>query len=123
MSHPLCDSERVWDKRGLHDFSEEATNEYNDLQYLKHFTIKGRFQNVLRGGGRTHGKGDFWGYGGHLLISGLAAHWSTELLVHLGILLHVIDVFLNPGIAGIGTEMPALFGEKAVQRVEGLYRA
>lgn len=76
----------------------------------------------LAEGGRTHGRGDFWGYGGHPLIWGLAAHWSTEPLVHLGILLRVADVFLNPGIAGIGTEIPALFGEKAVQRAEGFGR-
>lgn len=110
------------DKRGLHDFSEEATNEHNDLQYLKHFTIKGRFQNVLRGGWKDSWERGLLGLRGASPYFGSCCPRSTEPLVHLGILLHVADVFLNPGIAGIGTEMPALFGEKAVQRAEGLYR-
>lgn len=45
--------------------------------------------------------------------------WTTG---PLGIL-HVADVFLNPGIAGIGTDMPTPFGEKAMERAEVLYRA
>lgn len=36
--------------------------------------------------------------------------------------LQVPDVFLDPGTAGVGTEILALFGDKAVEKAEVLYR-
>lgn len=64
--------------------------------------------------------GNFWGCRVIALVQVPAApstHTSNGSR-----LLQVPDVFLDPGLAGIGTDMPALFGEKAVQRVEVLYR-
>lgn len=66
--------------------------------------------------------GNFWGCRNIPLVSIPAAHMRTDSLDCLGSLLQVVDVFLNPGIAGIGTDMPAPFGEKAVEKAEVLYR-
>lgn len=73
-------------------------------------------------GGRTHRARNFWGDRDLSLVRVSAAHRHAESLDHLGDLLHVADVVPNPGVAGIGTDMPALFGEKAAGKAEALQR-
>lgn len=77
---------------------------------------------MVSGGRKDSEDRNFWGCRNLPLVSIPAAHWGTDPLDLLGNLLQVVDVFLNPGIAGIGTDMPEPFGEEAVGKTEVLYR-
>lgn len=105
------------------DFSERSLKKKKkSINGVKRFTIsiyltklKKAFRMWLVEGGRSQRTGNFWGRRDILLDSIPAVRWKSG---PLGVLLHGVDVFLNPGIAGIGTDMPALFGEKAVEKAE-----
>lgn len=77
---------------------------------------------MVSGGRKDSQDRELLGLQGHPLVRVPAAHWDADPLGCFGSLLHVVDVLLNPGIAGIGTDMPALFGEKAVEKAEVLCR-
>lgn len=46
---------------------------------------------------------------------------SLLLVGHSGIQLQVSDVFLGPGLPGVGTDLPLSFGLESAEKVEGLH--
>lgn len=52
------------------------------------------------------------------LRSNLCPHFSGFLLDHSGALLQVPDVFLDPAVSRIDTDVSALSGEEAVERAD-----
>lgn len=75
---------------------------------------------MVSGGRKDSQDRELLGLQGHPLVCVPAAHWDADPLGCFGSLLHAVDVLLNPGIAGIGTDMPAPFGEKDNTTVEAL---
>ena len=70
------------------------------------------------GWGVTHRRGAFWSPRIIALLPRLSIEgtYSLQLPGHSGIQLQVSDVFLDPVLTGVGTDLPASFGLEAVER-------
>lgn len=84
---------------------------------MEYFTaLKKTFKMWLVERGRTHGTGTFWACRDMPVACVSNAGWTA--LDHLGSFLYAADVFLNPGIAGFGADLPAPIGDKAVEKAD-----